>query len=106
MDFNLKRAWRIDSVASDERGRIGLGKAIKAVSETLNVSPASYEVYVDAEGRILLEPLVSIPAREAWLYKNPTAMSMLRAGLESAAQGKIVTNGPQFKEFADTEPDE
>lgn len=100
MNFSLKRAKRIDSVESDDRGRIGLSKAIKAVLERLNISPTAYDVYVDAEGRILLDPRVSIPAREAWLWRNETAKEQLRAGMQDAAEGRIV-DGPQFTGSAD-----
>ena len=31
--------------------------------------------------RIILEPMVEIPAREVWLYENETALKKVKAGL-------------------------
>lgn len=78
-------------VRPDSRKRVALGKALEGADEDV-----SYFVYGDAEGRIILEPQVTIPAREAWLYRNPKALAMVRRGIQQVAEGKTVT----FKSFA------
>lgn len=49
-----------------------------------------YSVYQDEEGKILLAPMELIPAREAWLYRNPKALASLRQGIKDAEAGRIV----------------
>jgi hypothetical protein len=39
--------------------------------------------------KIILIPLVEIPEREAWIYKNKKALASLEKGLEDAAKGKV-----------------
>lgn len=40
------------------------------------------------KGHKELKKLVSIPSREAWVYRNPQAIGKIRKGLKEAAQGK------------------
>lgn len=49
-----------------------------------------YSVYQDDEGKILLDPMELIPARETWLYKNQKALASLRQGIKDAEEGRIV----------------
>ena len=66
----------------DSKGRITLGNLSQGVS--------SFKMTVDKQQRIILEPLVEIPAREKWLFDNPTALRQVQKGLEDAAQGKLI----------------
>jgi hypothetical protein len=58
----------------DSRKRISLTKLLpgKKVS--------SVRAYKEND-RIILEPMVEIPAREIWLYENKTALKKIKAGL-------------------------
>jgi hypothetical protein len=49
----------------------------------------TYQVYTNEAGQIILDPQVTIPASEAWLYVNEKAISAVRRGLHEAAQGAI-----------------
>lgn len=49
----------------------------------------SYHIYKNSVGQIVLDPQVTIPASEAWLFNNPEALSSVRRGLSDAAQGRI-----------------
>jgi hypothetical protein len=40
-------------------------------------------------GQILLDPQVTIPASEIWLFNNPKALTSVRLGLSDAAKGKV-----------------
>jgi hypothetical protein len=73
-----------DSVKPDDRKRVGLHKV--QIQEGV-----SYHIYTNSAGQILLDPQVTIPASEAWLYKNPDAIAAVRQGLLEAAQGKAKT---------------
>jgi hypothetical protein len=73
-------------VRPDGRRRVTLGKALDGLDPD-----SAFAVYRDDLGRIILDPQVSIPAREAWLYRNPKALSMVRRGLEDDANAKTVT---------------
>jgi hypothetical protein len=48
-----------------------------------------YHIYSNSAGQIVLDPQVTIPASEAWLFKNPAALAAVRRGLADAAQGKV-----------------
>ncbi len=65
----------------DSKGRITLGALSDGIS--------GFKVTVDDERRIILEPLIEIPAREKWLFENPMALGQLKQGIEDAANGKI-----------------
>ena len=69
----------------DAKKRIGLGEKIARYASK---TPEAYQVFVDKEGDILLRPVVTIPAREAWVYQNPEVLGQIRAGLSEAKQGK------------------
>jgi hypothetical protein len=48
-----------------------------------------YHIYTNSIGQIVLDPQVTIPASEAWLFNNPEALASVRRGLLESAQGKI-----------------
>ncbi|MEO8378203.1 MAG: hypothetical protein ABI779_00940 [Acidobacteriota bacterium] len=81
-------------VRPDSRKRVALGRALDDLGD------ASFNVYQDGEGRIILEPHVSIPASEAWLFRNKKAIGSVRRGLEEAAEGKAKAGG-SFAKFVD-----
>ena len=83
--MGLKLRKNPDSTARpDERGRITLGSSL-----TSGVS--RYDVFVDEEsGEVLLRPYKEIPAREVWLYENPTANKLVMDGIKSAKKGKVI----------------
>ena len=83
-------------VRPDSRKRIALGRALHDLGD------ASFNVYRDGEGRIILDPHVSIPASEAWLFRNRKAIDSVRRGLEEAADGKAEPAG-SFARFGDDE---
>ncbi len=81
-------------VRPDSRRRVALGRALDDLGD------ASFNVYKDAEGRIILDPHVSIPASEAWLFRNEKAIDSVRRGLEEVAAGKAKSRG-SFAKFAE-----
>lgn len=51
-------------------------------------------------GQILLTPHVTVPAHEAWLMRNPAALSKVREGIAQAGRGEA-RRSRSFAEFAD-----
>jgi hypothetical protein len=49
----------------------------------------SYQIYYNSLGQIILDPQVTIPASEVWLFDNPSAIASVRRGLSDAANGKV-----------------
>ncbi|MFL6247889.1 MAG: hypothetical protein ACJ74H_17840 [Thermoanaerobaculia bacterium] len=80
-------------VRPDSRKRIALGRALEDLGD------ASFNVYRDADGRIILDPQVTIPASEAWLFRNQKAIGSVRRGLAEAAEGDVEPLG-SFAQFA------
>ncbi len=78
----------------DSKGRIALGSRI-----TKNVS--SYIVHVEANGRLILDPMVEIPTDEQWLYDNKEALRRVKTGLRQAAEGEAISRGSFAKYVKD-----
>ena len=49
----------------------------------------TYHIYKNSAGQIILDPQVSIPASEAWLFQNPRALASVKRGLRDAARGRV-----------------
>ena len=70
------------SVKPDTKKRVCLPKSVVGDGIT-------YHIYANSLGQIVLDPQVTIPASEAWLYKNPEALALVRQGLDDAAHGRV-----------------
>lgn len=77
---DFKRVAR--GVKPDSKKRVVLPKVL--VSEDI-----TYHIYSNSLGQILLDPQITIPASEAWLFNNPDALSLVRQGLADAADGRV-----------------
>ena len=66
----------------DAKHRVALGKILSG-------PVTSFRVYRNAHGQIVLDPMVSIPAHEAWLFKNKRASRLVQQGLEDARAGRV-----------------
>lgn len=72
----------------DSKDRLTIGARLKAIiGKKMKVE--GFMVYVGKNGDILLRPSVSVPSREAWLYKNPDVINSVRKGLQQASEGKL-----------------
>jgi len=71
-----------DSIKPDAKSRVLLRKI--QMQEGV-----SYHIYRNAMGQILLDPQVTIPASEIWLFNNPKALASVRRGLSDAARGRV-----------------
>ncbi len=59
----------------DGRHRVALSKLLKK-----NEHVSSFRAYREG-GRIILEPMIEIPAHEVWVYDNPKALKALKEGI-------------------------
>jgi hypothetical protein len=75
-DFELV----VESQKPDAKKRLSIGQAV--------MSGASYAIYRNSLGQIVLDPVVTIPASEVWLFKNKKALASVKRGLEDSAAGR------------------
>ena len=79
-DANFKRV--AESVKPDAKKRVVLSKL--PLQEGI-----TYHIYSNSLGQIVLDPQVTVPASEVWLFKNPEAIASVRQGLSDAAKGRV-----------------
>lgn len=87
----------IRDVRPDSRNRVSLGGAIDNFGDD-----TSFNVYRDKRGRIILEPHVSVPVDEAWLFRNRKALASVANGLKQIKTAKAIGSFAEFAE--DDEP--
>lgn len=80
----------VAEVKADSKNRVTLGK--KGWSAKVSI----YKVYCNSIGQIILDPQVTIPAHEQWLFKNEEAAKLVKAGLEDAKRGRFVKAREDF----------
>lgn len=62
---------------ADTKGRIALGSRFAGKTFIIR----------EVDGKIMIEPAVVIPEREAWLYADKQSLKSLRSALEQARTG-------------------
>ena len=74
----------------------GIAKSIKPDTRKRVILPSAlvqegvvFHIWHNSRGQILLDPQVTIPASEAWLFSNPDARALVWQGLSDAAQGRV-----------------
>ena len=82
-------------IQPDERGRLTIGQEF--------VKDHHYRVLMNAHGQIVLDPVVTIPARELWLFQNPEAWGSVLRGAEQAGRGELNSLGSFAKHAGDEE---
>lgn len=71
----------IDTRTVDDRNRLTVGELLKGSKRV--------RLYKNERGEVLLQPVVEIPASEAWFFKNKEAFESVKKGLKDASEGKI-----------------
>jgi hypothetical protein len=69
----------------DSKKRLSLGHALTGAT--------AYNVYRNAFGQLILDPVEAVPASETWLYENAEALASVKRGLRESAEGKSVYRG-------------
>jgi hypothetical protein len=75
----------------DAKKRLSLGEALSGAT--------AYNIYRNALGQVVLDPVKAVPASEMWLYENPEALASVKQGLRESAEGKTVYRG-SFARYA------
>lgn len=83
----------VAEVKSDAKNRITLGK------KGWKVKTSIYKVYTNALGQIILDPQVTIPAYEQWLFKNEEAKQLVQEGFEAMKKGRVVKAKEDFSKY-------
>lgn len=89
-----------NKVQMDNKFRICLGSFL---SKEERDHFSSFRITRENDGKIVLDPLVEVPAREHWIFKNPEALASLLRGMEDAKAGRIVDLDFDFSQFLDKE---
>lgn len=76
----------------DSKHRIALGRTVPG-------RVRSFRVYRNAHGQVILDPMVSIPAYETWLFGDKRASALVREGLEDAQRGRLVKAKEDFSKY-------
>lgn len=87
----------IAEVKPDTKNRIALGQKLAHKANF-------YRVYQNDAGQIVLDPLETIPAHEAWLFRNKQASASVLKGLDQARQGKLVKSKEDFSKYLKDDP--
>jgi hypothetical protein len=69
----------------DAKMRLSLGEALRGAT--------AYNIYRNPLGQVVLDPVKTVPAYEAWLYDNPGALASVKQGLGESVEGKSVYRG-------------
>jgi hypothetical protein len=69
----------------DAKKRLSLGEALDGAT--------AYNIYRNALGQLILDPVKAIPASEMWLYEDAQALASVKKGLRESAEGKSVYRG-------------
>lgn len=87
-----------DEVTADDRARLPLGKLGVRKSDRFAASR-------QADGSIILSPVVSVPKRELIIWENELVRASLARGLAQSASGDLEDLG-DFTQHADIEIDD
>ena len=74
----------VAQVQPDTKNRLALGKYLHEIP-----TATLYKVYRNSTGQIILDPQITIPASEAWVYQNKEVFKVIQHGLADAKSGKI-----------------
>jgi len=73
-------------------GRVTIGPEI--------IGDTHYRALINQLGQIVLDPVITVPAREYWLLQNSETLASVVRGVEQAKRGELGTF-PSFAEFVD-----
>ena len=75
-----------ESKKPDTKQRVILPKI--AVGENV-----SYHIYTNSIGQIILDPQVTIPASELWVFKDKNVLASIDKGMKESTNGQVVRRG-------------
>lgn len=63
----------------------------------------TYHIYHNRRGQIILDPQVTIPASELWLFKDKEALASVDRGMAESMNGRVINRG-SFAKYAKDAP--
>lgn len=72
----------VESVKPDTKRRVTLPAVLLREGIT-------FRIYTNSDGQIVLDPQVTIPASESWVFNNPDILALVQRGLSDAAEGRV-----------------
>lgn len=81
----------------DDKYRVSLGSDVIRLLNKL-FTFASFDIYVNSEGYVLLQPMHRIPANEQWIWKDSKIKASFKRALDDARQGRT-TRVSNLNEF-------
>ena len=88
----------VTEVKLDAKNRVYLGKQVEVIPVA-----TIYKVYRNSTGQIILDPQITIPASEAWVYQNKAVFKAIQSGLEDAKAGKVKKSKEDFSQYISDE---
>ena len=91
---NLLRDFHFTEITEtkpDSKHRVSLGK--------LSMKAHHYKIFVNEAGQIVLDPQMTIPASEIWLFKNKKALASVVRGLADAKAGRLVKARENYSKY-------
>ncbi len=61
----------------------------------------TYHIYINSVGQIVLDPQVTIPASELWLFENKEALASVDRGMAESMDGQAINRGSFAKYIKD-----
>jgi hypothetical protein len=68
--------------------RLRKNNQITLPNEAIPEGVSQFTWKIQKDGTILLIPLKTVPANEAWLYENPKLIASVRRGIRDAEKGR------------------
>lgn len=68
----------------DKKHRVSLGAAVQTPPGV------RYRVMYNEAGQILLDPVKSVPAYEAWVWENEERIASIKRGIVQAEAGNVI----------------
>ncbi len=85
-----------EGVKPDTKRRVVLPK-------TLVKEGITYHIYTNSEGQIILDPQVTIPASELWVFENKDILASIDKGMAESADGQVIKRG-SFAKYVKNAP--
>ena len=84
-----------DNVKPDMKRRVILPK--KFVRDNV-----TYHVYINSHNQIILDPQVTIPESELWIFENKNILAAIDKGMMESAKGQVTKRG-SFAKYTEDE---
>lgn len=78
------------------------GRRRVALPKSLVKDGISFQIWANSEGQILLEPQVTIPASESWVFENEEILASLDRAMFESINGQTVNLG-SFAKYVEDE---